>query len=61
MEGTDGAFYSIGEYGSYFDSVATNNGLNNAIQFNASLYSTIYGSSYTVQPSAITMQYIIKY
>ena len=61
MEGTDGAFYSIGEYGSYYDPVVTNNGLNNAVLFNASLYSTIYGSSYTVQPSAITMQYIIKY
>ena len=61
FENSHGSLIANGGFGSLFDVVALNNGYANAILLDASYSSSLYGNSNTVQPSSVTMQYIIKH
>lgn len=56
-----GAFY-VSSWGNYNDQGGSyHSGLGKSMSFDASRVNSIYGNSDTVQPPAVTMQYIIKY
>ena len=60
-----GAFYTQGSWGYWASGYTEPTGgasvAPNAVLMDASRTSTIYGSSNTVQPAAITIHYVIKY
>lgn len=61
FENSRGSLIANGGFGSLFDVVALNNGYANAILFDASCSSTIYGNSDTVQPASITILFLVKH
>lgn len=61
FENSNGSLIASGSFGSRFDVVALDTGYANAILFDASRSSTIYGNSETVQPASTTILFLVKY